>query len=754
MLPVLFSGLGRSLVRSLIISLIVSGPLQNIGDNAILLAKSIECSAKLTIDQANETTEATVAALHEQMESISRATRSINENSRKVEEFADKEMVKVLETEDKKGHLSPDMMLKRGARQCHLNTDRPRKKCEIGINVDLDKCEQIKTSDDGCMNYNDQNLDKDNAVHTQGIKNSVSKFGEQYKDPKIQLSSESNIKVDNTLITTGFKKLMNELNTVGGFITMAINLVSLVLLTMVLAGAITHQVKYLTGLSYLNNVVTTQLLKLDACLPSHHRTFPLPVYMKTFVRDGSQKCLSRDELKPAVIASLKHLLFSLLFLAIVFLDSQVYGTMEDISDTGYIVYEVYIKTGVLLQSDGGSWTKGMVDGIPQVNTLNHLSFTQDNNNCLPDGSPPDQQRALCICVFILLIVLLNFFQIYSQRSVRRICAWFYPDRENLRVQFLYRFLKQRRMDCFKILVEDKRGCLPKQSMLRRYFPRLIKHSCVVCGDCGIHSSCLFCFGHGYEIKYCLECWSDTDKKCPYCKTTQKLAGYSGVAVEDSSSDSDSDNDDGRYTSPVYQIHSEEEGDEVKQTYAYSYSSYKKIIESFADSSSDDNDDDDIMDLLNGIQRGPTSPDETSLSVGNETGTSSFSRSQSIVITRAPLSQSDSVGTTRDFLPRSDFKKAGKTSSRRFKAHGGEINSASVSESIREAAFSLSQPDSSEAARNSLSQPDSNEAARNSLSQPDSNEAARNSLSQPDSNEAARNSLSQSDSIEAARNSLS
>ena len=40
------------------------------------------------------------------------------------------------------------------------------------------------------------------------------------------------------------------------------------------------QVKYLTGLSYLNNVVTSQLLKLDAYLPSHHRTFPLPVYMK------------------------------------------------------------------------------------------------------------------------------------------------------------------------------------------------------------------------------------------------------------------------------------------------------------------------------------------------------------------------------------------------------------------------------------------------------------------------------------------
>ena len=122
MLPVLFSGLGRSLIRSIIICLIVSGPLQNIGDNAVLIAKSIECSAKLTIDQANETTQATISALNDQMESIARATRSINENSRRVEEFADREMVKVFEKEDRAGHLSPDEMLKRASRQCHLNS--------------------------------------------------------------------------------------------------------------------------------------------------------------------------------------------------------------------------------------------------------------------------------------------------------------------------------------------------------------------------------------------------------------------------------------------------------------------------------------------------------------------------------------------------------------------------------------------------------------------------------------------------------
>ncbi|KAL5254274.1 hypothetical protein ACHWQZ_G013904 [Mnemiopsis leidyi] len=512
MLPVLFSGLGRSLIRSIIISLIVSGPLQNIGDNAVLLAKSIECSAKLTVDQANETTQATVSALNDQMESIARATRSINENSRRVEEFADREMVKVFEREDKTGHLSPENMLKRASRQCHLNSDGPRKKCEIGINVDLEKCEKLKKQDDGCQNYDKKDLSNDNEKHTEDIKKSVSKFGEQYEDPRFSITSENKVEINNTMVTVGFKKLMSELNLVGSYISTFMNIVSLVLLCLVLVGAIQHQVKYLTELSYLNSVVTSQLLKLDASLPSQHRTFPLPIYMR------------------------------------------------------------------------------------------------DNNNCLPDGSPPDPERVLCICVFLFFVILLNFFQVYSQRSVRRICAWFYPERENRRVQFLYRFLKQRRTDCFKIIVEDRKGSLPKEPFLRKYFPRLIKKSCVICGDRTVHTTCLFCFGHGYEINFCWECWSDTEKKCPYCKTTQRLADTTQLSFDSDSSGAESDYENVQYNSLAYKIESElgddedDDGEDDEEQgrmvdIASSSSTYRKIMESFADSSSSSEDEEQEFNLL-------------------------------------------------------------------------------------------------------------------------------------------------------------
>ena len=43
------------------------------------------------------------------------------------------------------------------------------------------------------------------------------------------------------------------------------------------------QVKFLTRDSYLNKVVTSQLLDLDAKLPAKHKTLPLPGYMQVTI---------------------------------------------------------------------------------------------------------------------------------------------------------------------------------------------------------------------------------------------------------------------------------------------------------------------------------------------------------------------------------------------------------------------------------------------------------------------------------------
>ena len=111
---------------------------------------------------------------------------------------------------------------------------------------------------------------------------------------------------------------------------------------------------------------------------------------------------------------------------------------------------------------------------------------------------------------------------------------------------------------------------------------------------------------GYEVNFCWECWSDAEKKCPYCKTTQRLADVVQPCSDSDLSDSESDNETVEYTSLVYKIKSErgddnDDDDDGEQggmvNMAHSSSTYRKLMESFADSSSSSGDEEHDFNLL-------------------------------------------------------------------------------------------------------------------------------------------------------------
>eukprot|EP00116_Pleurobrachia_bachei_P003091 sb/3463353/ len=509
----------RSLIRAVIISLLVAGPLTNITDNSLRLAKSIQCSAQLTVDQANSTAHATVQIMKQQMESVRNTSRSINDESEKMSRFADQEMVQILRSEDgAKGHLSPTEMYNQGANKCHRNTDGPRKRCESGMSNEMDKCNQIHEQNDGCNKETQNNAERTNRRHTDDIARDLDSIKKIVPESKMNIRSGHRVNITSTALNEKFIELMTMVDNIGSWVSLISQWLSVLLLGVVVIRSIGHQVRYLTKLSYLNDVVTTDLLILDRSLSQEHRVFPLPSYMKSFVRDGKRKFLTGNETRALIATTVKHLIFSMVFLVIMFLDTQVYGVLEDIADTGYIIYEVYIKLGVVMDHEGGKWTKNVMDNLSKTNNLHHLSFTQDNNRCLPDATPPDHKKRVVIGVFVLLTLLLNVLEIYSQRAVRRICKWFYPEREKKRVEFLYRFLKQRRLDCFDTLVSDKKVCVPRVSGLPVWFQTLLffKDTCTICQNKKIYKRCERCINEGYSVMYCIDCWTDAKNDCVLC----------------------------------------------------------------------------------------------------------------------------------------------------------------------------------------------------------------------------------------------
>ena len=64
-----------------------------------------------------------------------------------------------------------------------------------------------------------------------------------------------------------------------------------------------------------------------------------------------------------------------------------------------------------MDHEGGKWTRNVMDNLSKTNNLHHLSFTQDNNRCLPDATPPDHKKRVVIGVFVLLTLLLNVLEV-------------------------------------------------------------------------------------------------------------------------------------------------------------------------------------------------------------------------------------------------------------------------------------------------------------------------------------------------------
>jgi len=263
-------------------------------------------------------------------------------------------------------------------------------------------------------------------------------------------------------------------------------------------------------------VVTTALKELDANLPLQDRTFPLPKYMQRFVRDGKRKLLTGSEAGQLVIATLKHAILSLMFLSLVALDQVVFTVLEDIGSTGYVIYEEYVKVGVTMNSDGGAWIKPILNNIPKVNNIDYHSFIQDNNECLPDPLEPSPSTRHNIIALLVILLILNYGQVYSKRLFRVICVHFYPNREVQRRLFLYRFLKQRRLDCFQQLVDESKGCLIKRSIISSLVQRVLGPRCTICNDSSLLHLCYTCSAKGFDVYFCQECWKDANRECLFC----------------------------------------------------------------------------------------------------------------------------------------------------------------------------------------------------------------------------------------------
>ena len=138
----------------------------------------------------------------------------------------------------------------------------------------------------------------------------------------------------------------------------------------------------------------------------------------------------------------------------VLLDKTLSGLMDIIARHSRVNYLQEGAHNFNVKIDGtgliANLIRALVDGF---DTDEHIKVTMNNELCLPRPVLVSSWKIIRIYLLFLLNLYLIYNQVYTHRSKRFICSYFYQKCEKTRVLYLYNSFLKRRKYVFKLMVQ-------------------------------------------------------------------------------------------------------------------------------------------------------------------------------------------------------------------------------------------------------------------------------------------------------------
>ncbi|XP_053674561.1 protein sneaky [Anopheles nili] len=285
---------------------------------------------------------------------------------------------------------------------------------------------------------------------------------------------------------------------------------------------------YLWRIDFANFYITDQFRQIDArrLIEGHSTVLPLRAVQQTELIDTRAGIWNTLELRH-VVGSFATALFHLLSTTVLLLmDALLVETMDIVARHSKIDYHQHGFHGVNVTVTGtGALAELIRNTAEGFRTNERLDFRTSNENCLP--------RPVCLSswtvtgiygLFLLLVVLITT-EAYVQRARRLICGFFYPGREHMRTVFLYNRVLRQTHVLRKRLTERVQQLLERPPSKKVPFrERLALHHphwlgwvrsgrCSICRGSGAPNECPGC---ECFLRYCDGCWQDLDQRCVAC----------------------------------------------------------------------------------------------------------------------------------------------------------------------------------------------------------------------------------------------
>ncbi|WAR04307.1 DCST1-like protein [Mya arenaria] len=428
---------------------------------------------------------------------------------------------------------------------CRANVDKLKttcdKVCTFGIICGSGFCDNLVALPCNSLQITDNAL-------TEAARNARKHLDEalNYFHVDLNISSDFNA---STNTSGSFKDIQKEIDEdissktrgVFSFLKVFKKVLSLSLL-LIFAQSVWYLRNYLAKDGYDNIYITSQLKELDEGNKKIGKDSILPLKKKEHEKyvDTTSIKLSSCELSSCKLGLIQVLLHFIICLVIIAFDVAIFYILEMVRKQGDVELEVKGQGHVTVEVQG----KGPVADfyrilITGLNVDQNYSANINISECLPNAIVPEFTMIPVYIICYIVTVLSVILQGYGLRLRRKISAYYYPEQERARLDYLHKKIRHKRVGFLRFIrqqvlsthkesqVKEKlrlsTWLMFKIPFLAKILPQREKLECLSCEQTeGSFSSVKLrkCKGESggmdCDAVYCEECWKALGDNCPLC----------------------------------------------------------------------------------------------------------------------------------------------------------------------------------------------------------------------------------------------
>ncbi|XP_033745771.1 DC-STAMP domain-containing protein 2-like [Pecten maximus] len=229
-------------------------------------------------------------------------------------------------------------------------------------------------------------------------------------------------------------------------VTLVTNLLALSLLLLFIQSFV--YLKYYISRDEYNNIyITTAFKAYDKERETKGESFILPLRKreKRMYTDTKSPKMSPAEVRSSTVGIIQVILHMIFAFLIVFFDYILYYCVYLIHRYGRVNIELSGQSSILLEITGtGEIAKLMRSFITGINLYNVYDADFNVTSCLPNPAEPNVNLFYAYAVLYGLAIIAVLSQSYSLRLRRKICAYYYPEQEQERTVYLHRKIRHDR----------------------------------------------------------------------------------------------------------------------------------------------------------------------------------------------------------------------------------------------------------------------------------------------------------------------